>query len=159
MKKINEKDVETELRASPKGNFELLRRHVSLALGGIRDIGEWGGGHPFDVEVAVIPPGKRNFPYHSHAAQWEYYIVLEGSGTFYDGDHAPHAIEPGDHVICAPGEAHQVHNTSDQNLRFIVIADHNRADVTTYPHTNKRLIKPEIRVIKFNDVDFYEGEE
>lgn len=75
MKIIHQSDVPTEHRISPKGSFELHRQHISLALGGIKDVGPWGGGHPFDVELTRIPAGKRGYPYHSHAAQTEQYVI------------------------------------------------------------------------------------
>jgi hypothetical protein len=39
MHKINERGVPEEVRESPKGTFHLHRRHLSLALGGVKDIG------------------------------------------------------------------------------------------------------------------------
>ena len=64
MNKINLADIPVDHRVSPKGQFELHRQHISLALGGIKDVGAWGGGHPFDIERTELPPGKRNFPMH-----------------------------------------------------------------------------------------------
>jgi uncharacterized cupin superfamily protein len=159
MRIINENAVTTETRNSPKGKFTVSRRHMSLALGGIKDIGQWGGGQPFDVEVAIIPPGKANYPLHSHAAQTEYYIVLSGSGRILDSENQSFPIKEGDHFIAAPGIAHQLVADSGTGLKYIVIADHHMADITTYPKTGKRLIKPEYRVINVIDTDYYAGEE
>jgi uncharacterized cupin superfamily protein len=148
-----------EKRKSPQGVYELNRQHISLALGGVKDQGPWGGGHPFDVERVVLLAGKKNFPYHAHAAQTEYYIVLSGRGQVID--EAGHAgpIKAGDHFIVHPGEAHQIINESDRDLEYLVIADHHRADVTSYPQTGKRMIKPENRCIRASEADYYEGEE
>jgi uncharacterized cupin superfamily protein len=159
MKKTNESAVDSEHRKSPAGAFQVIRRHISVALGGKRDVGAWGGGHPVDVELAIIPAGKKNYPYHSHAAQTEYYIVISGSGVFVDEAGHEHAIVAGDHVIVHPGQAHQIKNNSDQELRYYVIADNPRADVTTYPKTGKRHFKPEMRCVVIEDVDYYLGEE
>jgi len=41
MNKVNQSKVEVEHRKSPKGSFEIIRRHISVALGGNRDIGGW----------------------------------------------------------------------------------------------------------------------
>ncbi len=68
-------------------------------------------------------------------------------------------IEPGDHIICEPGEAHQIWNDGEEDLNYYVISDHHRADVATYPKTDKRFIKPDSKVIEFREVDYYEGEE
>src|SRR5262249_47337902 len=100
---INESKVQEEHRISPKGGYEMFRKHISLALGGVKDVGPWGGGHPFDVELARIPPGKKNFPLHSHAAQTEYYIIISGSGLLLHGKGASQPVKAGDHVILSPG--------------------------------------------------------
>jgi uncharacterized cupin superfamily protein len=159
MQLVNQSGVPEEHRKSPKGGFEIFRKHVSVALGGVRDVGVWGGGHPFDVELARIPPGKKGYPYHSHAAQTEYYIVLSGSGAVTDGKGKVSPISAGDHFICHPGEAHLIANDSNADLEYLVIADHHRADVSTYPRTGKRMIKPESRCIRPVEADYYEGEE
>ena len=157
MKKINE--IETTSHQSPKGAYELKRQHISLALGGRKDRGVWDGGHPFDIERSILPPGKKNFPYHSHAAQWEHYIFVSGSGRFLDGEKIWHPVNAGDHIICPPGEAHLLENDSASELVYYVIADHHPAEITSYPNTGKRHLKPEMRVIEATDVDYYQNEE
>lgn len=159
MQKVNLNDVPVEHRVSPKGKFELFRQHVSLALGGQKDKGPWGGGHPFDIELARIPPGKANYPLHSHAAQTEHYIILSGSGIMVTENESTFRLEAGDHVICHPGEAHQIVNDGSEDLVLYVIADHHRADVSTYTRTGKRHLKPEYRVVRPTEADYYEGEE
>jgi len=156
---VRHSEVPEEHRKSPKGAFEIFRRHMSLALGGVRDVGTWAGGHPFDVELARIPSGKKGYPYHSHAAQTEYYIVLSGSGAVTDEKGKTVPIRTGDHFIFHPGQAHLITNDSKADLEYIVIADHHRADVSTYPRTGKRMIKPESKCIRPVEADYYEGEE
>lgn len=159
MNKINEENVEVEHRRSPKGTFELFRKHISIALGGKQHSGTWDGGHPFDVELTTLPPGKKNYPFHSHAAQWEYYIILSGEGRFLSNDETWHAVQAGDHIVCPPGEAHQIENNSEADLVYYVIADHYPADVTTYPHTGKRQLKPELKLVNIEQAKYYDGEE
>jgi uncharacterized cupin superfamily protein len=155
----NQSSVPVEHRLSPKGTYEIYRQHISLALGGIKDVGPWGGGHPFDVELAKIPPGKKGYPYHSHAAQTEYYLIVSGKGQVLDGAGKFTPIGSGDHIIFGPGEAHQLLNNSEEDLIFFVLADHHRAEITTYPHSGKRQVKPEYRYFRISDVDYYDGEE
>ena len=69
MKIINQNKVPKETDTSPKGDFALQRQHVSLALGRVKDSGVWAGGIPFDIELATLSPGKRNWPLHAHAVQ------------------------------------------------------------------------------------------
>jgi uncharacterized cupin superfamily protein len=159
MRIVNQSKVPIEHRNSPKCTYEIFRQHISLAMGGIKDIGPWGGGHPFDIELAWIPPGKRNYPLHSHAAQTEYYIIVSGTGCLILDGEKSEGIGPGDHIILSPGEVHQLMNDSEQDLVYFVLADHHPADVTSYPHTGKRQLKPEYRCVRVSDADYYEGEE
>ena len=159
MRKINISEVATEHRCSPKGRFELHRQHISLALGGVKDVGCWGGGHPFDIELASLPPGKCNYPLHSHAAQTEHYIILAGRGILRDGVSPDLRLQAGDHLICHPGDAHQLENDGAEMLVYFVISDHHRADIGTYQRTGKRYLKPEYRTVSAIDAGYYEGEE
>jgi len=159
MQLVNSSSVPIEKRKSPKGSFEIIRRHISVALGSKRNIGPWANGHPFEVELAQIPPGKKGYPYHSHAAQTEYYAILSGSGIVTDEKGVDSPIKAGDHFVFLPGEAHQITNDSPDMLEYIVIADNHRADVTTYPSTGKRMLMPEARCIHPGAAEYYEGEE
>jgi uncharacterized cupin superfamily protein len=159
MRKINLSEVPTEHRSSPQGRYGLQRQHVSLALGGVKDKGVWGGGHPFDIELTTLLPGKRNYPLHSHAAQWEHYIILSGNGVMHSDSGLILTVGPGDHLICPPGDAHQMENTGTEPLVYYVIADHHPADVTTYPNTGKRQLKPEYLVVKVSEAEYYSDEE
>ena len=159
MRKINESNVKKELRKSPKEAYELSRQHISLSLGGKKDQGTWAGGHPFDVELSKLPVGKRNYPYHLHAAQWEHYIIISGTGRFLDHEKKWHEVKSNDHIICPPGEAHLLENNGSEVLVYYIISDHHPADITSYPNTNKRQLKPEYRVVKTTEADYYDGEE
>jgi uncharacterized cupin superfamily protein len=69
--------------------------------------------------LTVLPPGKRAFPYHRHHVIDEMFYVLSGAGEYrLDGKRLP--LRAGD-LIAAPAgkEAHQVVNTSSDELRFL----------------------------------------
>ncbi|HEY8902747.1 MAG TPA: cupin domain-containing protein [Chthoniobacterales bacterium] len=143
---------------SPSGKFELFRRHISIALGGQKDTGPSGGGHPFDVEQATIPPGKTAWPFHSHAAQWEMYLVQSGRGSSRREEDVED-VGPGDCWIVPPGHAHQLTNTGDEPLVYLVIADNGPADVIHYPDSNKWFVKPQRKSFRMEETAYYEGEE
>jgi uncharacterized cupin superfamily protein len=146
-------------RKSPKGRFHIFYKEISLAIGGKRDGGDWNGGHPFDLSVVRVPPGAANFPYHSHATQWEMYVVISGSGQVRLPD-GMQAIAPGDTFMCPPGESHQILNAGTEDLVYHVIADNPRADVFTYPDSGKVGFKPGRKYFVANsEVDYYLGEE
>jgi uncharacterized cupin superfamily protein len=110
--------------------------------------------------LVELPVGKRNYPLHAHAAQWEHFIILSGTGWMHRDGSESIPLGAGDHVVCPPGEAHQIENASaTQSLCYYVISDHHPADVTIYPRTGKRQIKPEYRVVRVEEVGYYDGEE
>ena len=47
---------------SPTQKFHSFSRNVSLALGGLRNTGPWGGGHPFDLQIRRLPPAAAVCP-------------------------------------------------------------------------------------------------
>ena len=57
MHRVKLTDVAEEEQRSPGGKFHSFSRTVSLALGGLRGTGLWGGGHPFDVQIRRLSPG------------------------------------------------------------------------------------------------------
>jgi uncharacterized cupin superfamily protein len=158
MKKTNLNQIDwVELR-SPKGKFNIFRRHISIALGGKKDAGTWGGGHPFDVELTRIPPGKTAWPYHAHSAQWEMYIILSGRGQSRTAD-GKSDIGPGDCIIHQPGEAHQIINNGTEDLIYYIITDNPQTDIGNYPDSNKWFAKPQRKIFEITEVDYYKGEE
>lgn len=60
--------------------------------------------HPFDVSIVRVPPGRKNWPYYAHSAQWEFYHVMTGTGKVRHAD-GTDDIQPGDAFIFAPKRA------------------------------------------------------
>ncbi len=143
MKQVNLDSIEEERWGSPGGRFLLFRKWLSGAVGGLKDVGTWGGGHPFDLELARLPAGRSNFPLHHHSAQSELYLLLEGCGVMHGSDGARRPVSAGDVIFCGPGEAHRLENTGETDLRYLLVADHPREDVCSYPESGKRFLKPQ----------------
>lgn len=152
----NTQQLEAIAQRSPKGTFTAWRKNLTEALGSPREAGPWAGGHPFDVEHVVVPAGKRNFPYHAHAAMWEFYWVLAGSG-FLRLESGQHSIHAGDFFMCAPGEPHQL-AAAGEDLEYVVISDNVMADLVHCPDSRKWNAKPGRRIFR-DVVDYYDGEE
>jgi len=148
-----------EERHSPQGKFHLLQKNLSLALGGKKDCGTWGGGFPFDVSEVQIPPGKANWPYHQHSAQWEFYLVLSGRGELRT-DEGNVSITAGDYFQHAPGSAHQITNDGEENLVLLIVADNPPSDIISYPDTGQIFLKPQRVLLKpADELNYYDNEE
>jgi uncharacterized cupin superfamily protein len=159
MKKVNLNTFEPEPWDSPKGTFAGRYQAVSIALGRDRHSTDLMTRHPFDVEIATIPPGKKNYPYHSHSAQWEYYQVMTGTGVVRHQD-GETAIEPGDAFIFKPGEPHQITNTGTEDLVLFTVADNPVGEVCHYPDSGKWLVHtPGRTIVRSEPLDYFDGEE
>jgi len=158
MKRVNLRDLREEQIRSPGGKFHSYFRNVSLALGGVRNVGSWGGGHPFDLQVRRIPAGAAVCPFHSHLAQWEFYLVRSGRGTVRT---AAGLVEvgPGDCFIHPPGEAHQLANPGPTDLEVCIIADNPLLDGCHYPDSDKWALTRPPQIFRLTPADYLDGEE
>ena len=160
MNRVNQNDLPWEERASPKGTFRVSRRHLVPALEASEAGPPLPTGVPFDVALGR-PPGAANFPFHSHAAEWECYLILAGTGTLRHGDgRAP--LRAGDCVLCPPGDPHQIINDGGADLVYYVIANNAPADVWRYPDSDKwGVALPNGKDLYFRaaEVGYFDGEE
>ena len=159
MLKVNTKSVPEIERVSPKGKFGVARKHVSEALGRKPLSTDLNERHPFDVEICRILPGKANFPFHSHSAQWEFYHVISGKGIVRDSEgNTP--VEAGDAFLFKPGEPHQITNDGAEDLILYVLADNPIGESCHYPDSQKWAVRsPKHRLIRSEPFDYYDGEE
>src|SRR3954467_472082 len=158
MKKVRIADLPWDEMKSPSGKYRSSFQNVSLALGGKRDVGTWGGGHPFDLQVRRVPPGAAVCPQHAHTVQWELFVVLSGTATVR-ADAETHTVQAGEAFLQPPGVAHQITNHGTEDFVFYVIADNSPADSTYYPNSNKWQMKPQRKLFRMTEVDYFDGEE
>ena len=159
MRKINTHELEEVSWTSPKGKFGGFGKEISEALGRDPESTDLRKRHPFDVELMRIPPGKSSCPYHSHSAQWEFFHVLAGQGAVRHQDGTT-AVGPGDAFLFPPGEPHELINDGPVDLLVYVVADNPIGESCHYPDSGKWLVRsPERRLIRSNDLDYYDGEE
>ncbi|TQV87016.1 cupin domain-containing protein [Aliikangiella coralliicola] len=112
----------------------------------------------------VLPPGKCTFPYHAHSTIEEMHIILEGEGTIRHND-KEYSVKAGDVVASNVGDAHQLTNTSDKDLRYLVVSNNENIDVVHYPDSDKILAmsdilgNPLVHITHRNaGTDYYDGE-
>ena len=69
-------------------------------------------------------------------------------------------IEPSDAFVFKPGEPHQLVNDGAQDLVLYVVADNPIGESTYYPDSKKWIVRsPEPRIIRSEDLDYFDGEE
>lgn len=100
-----------------------------------RVIGASGLGY----NLTVVPAGKRAFPFHSHRVNDEMFFVIEGNGEIRIGEET-HPIRQGDVIACPPGgpeTAHQIINTSNEELKYLAVSTTMSPEVAEYPDSGK----------------------
>jgi uncharacterized cupin superfamily protein len=157
MKKINVTKLKWQKWSSPKGRFAQSWKNLSGALGDVPN-GWPKRGHPFNVELTSVPPGKAACPFHSHLLQWEFYLIVSGTGVARCGPERV-KVKAGDAFMHPPGEAHQLINTGKKPLVFYIIADSPPMDACHYPDSNKWLIRQPRKIFRMTEVDYHDGEE
>lgn len=143
---------------SPTGKFHSYFRNISLALGGARNTGTWGGGHPFDLQIRRVPSGASVCPYHLHLAQWELFVVQSGLGTVRTADGLT-SIKPGDVFYHPPGAAHQLTANIGNALEVLIITDNPPLDGCHYPDSNKWALRPPAKIFRMTETDYFDGED
>ncbi len=152
-------DLPWEEQRSPTGKYHSFCQNISYAVGGLKDIGPWGGGHPFDWQRRRIPAGAAICPLHQHTLQWELFIIQSGSATIRDGAGHTLSAGPGGIVLQPPGGAHQLTNSGNADLIVDIIADQHQADSTYYPESDKWQLKPQRKIFRMVETDYFDGEE
>ena len=162
MKKVNINEIKEEAWQSPGGKYAVFFKGISEALGREPASLDLFKRHPFDLEWSRVPPGKSNFPYHAHSAQWELYLVVSGKGTVRHKNDRTQVVA-GDAFIFGPDEPHQITNSGDQDLVYYVIADNPIGESSYYPDSRKWKVNKSSAtdriVIKGQEADYFDGEE
>jgi uncharacterized cupin superfamily protein len=144
---------------SPKGRFRGASKELSIALGAKRSTPTGLGGHPFDLEFQKLAPGECGCPFHSHAAQWELFLIVSGSARVRSGE-ATRTFGPGDAILHPPGEAHRIDNASaTEDLLFYLIADNPPVDYWHYPDSGKWGLRAPRMFFRTAEAEYYDGEE
>ena len=104
-----------------------------------------------------VPSGARIWPYHWHAGNAEWLVVVRGRPTLRAPD-GERELAPGDIVDFPPGEAgaHDVSNRTDEDVRVAIFSTL-RSGYSVYPDSGK--VSALGRVFRVEDaVDYWEGE-
>lgn len=85
-----------------------------------------------------LSPGIRSFPAHSHFANDEAVLILEGEATLIF-DNEEYALKKGDYFTlpAGTGKAHQIMNHTDEAVQYLCFSTMNTPDIVLYPTSNK----------------------
>jgi uncharacterized cupin superfamily protein len=120
----------SEIPLKENGNGEAFVARIGRA-------GPLIGSKRLGCTVTVVPAGKRAYPFHRHHVTDELFYILSGEGEYrLDDETLP--VRAGD-LIAAPAgkEAHQIVNTSNDELRYLAFSTMGEVDVVDYPDSQK----------------------
>jgi uncharacterized cupin superfamily protein len=102
-------------------------------------VGSRIGARALGYNVSVLPPGKAQCPFHSHRAEEEMFLVLEGEGELRFGSER-YPLRRHDIVACptgGPEVAHQIVNTGRTDLRYLALSTLADVEICEYPDSGK----------------------
>jgi uncharacterized cupin superfamily protein len=158
---INLSEVPVEKINAPEGS----------AFGGLRQrVGAQIGARKLGYSFFKVLPGKAAFPYHTHSGNEEMIYIIDGEGILRFGKDEI-AVASGSVIACPPGGdyAHQLINTGQVELHYLVVSTMDYPDLSEYPDSNKvgayssPAVGPNVGFralyVRDKNVNYYEGED
>lgn len=106
------------------------------------------------IHLVRLEPGRDSTTHHYHEADEEFLYILSGNGTAKIGDET-HELGPGDFMgFPAPSPAHSMHNSSDEDLVYLMGGEKLPLDLVHYPELQKTLLKSRGRRTWTDDNNF-----
>jgi len=126
------------------------------------------GARQLGYNLTELPPGSAQCPFHSHRAEEEMFLILEGEGELRFGEHR-YLIRKHDVIACptgGPATAHQIINTGSATMRYLALSILADVEVCEYPDSSKVGVfaggdnTPRLRKLirSESEVDYYDGE-
>lgn len=121
-------------------------RNKHLTHAALSRDGEESAAYRVGMLIEGPPTGMRCAPRHYHMLEEEHALVLEGEVTLLlraQDDEQQHVMKPGDYVCFPAGlpVAHSFLNSGDGPCRYLMIGEHNPADVVVLPDSNKAVVR------------------
>ena len=150
---------------------EKINAPEDSAFGGQRQrVGAQIGARKLGYSFFNVPPGKAAFPYHTHSGNEEMIYIVDGEGILRFGKEEI-AVTAGSVIACPPGGeyAHQLINTGQGELHYLVVSTMDYPDLSEYPDSNKvgayssPAVGPNVGFralyVRDQNVNYYEGED
>lgn len=97
------------------------------------------GARKLGYNLTELPPGNAQCPFHSHRAEEEVFLILEGEGELRFGDQS-YGIRKHDVIACPTGGsdvAHQIINTGRTMMRYLALSNLADLEICEYPDSSK----------------------
>ena len=127
-----------------------------------RDLGSAVGSKTTGLKHVVVAPGKEAAPPHTHSAEEELFVILDGDGTLVLGfgdDATRTPVGPG-HVIARPAGTGVAHTfvAGDGGLTLLAYGTREPNDICYYPRSQKLGLAGDV-FIRVQPLDYWDGED
>ncbi|MGZ8687281.1 MAG: cupin domain-containing protein [Gaiellaceae bacterium] len=139
-----------------------------------RDLGLAAGSERTGIKLYEVLPGMLMNAPHSHSAEEEIFVVLEGSGTVeqwphpraaaeperWPGGHEQHAVRAG-HTIASPaGRGRPLSiRAGAEAMRVLAYGTREPNDIAYYPRSGKVMLRGVGVVGRLEQLDYWDGED
>ncbi|MDP6559205.1 MAG: cupin domain-containing protein [Candidatus Binatia bacterium] len=116
------------LKTLDGSSFGALRQRVGAAV----------GANKLGYSFFTVPPGKAAFPFHLHNRNKELIYIVEGNGTLRLRN-SEVTVSSETFIACPLGHdlPHQLINTAQSDLRYLVVSTMEYPEIAEYPDSNK----------------------
>lgn len=134
------------------------------------DLADAAGSVESGLNVVTVAPGKLPAPAHSHSAEEEIFVILEGDGTLElvpnprardrGREEEHHPVRAG-HVVARPAGTQIAHafRGGEAGMKVLMYGWRDRNDITYYPRSNKIAFRGVGLITRLEPLDYWDGEE
>lgn len=132
-----------------------------------RDLARAAGSSRTGLRYVTVEPDAYMAPPHSHSAEDELFVVLEGSGTVelwpsprYGGEREEYPLAPGT-TLARPAGTHLAHalRAGPDGLTVLAYGTRVPNDITFYPRSGKVSLRGVGVIGRLEQLDYWEGED
>ena len=139
-----------------------------------RDLGRAAGSARTGLKLYDVAPSMLMNPPHSHSAEEEIFVVLEGYGTVtswphprgtaepqrFDSTTTEHEVRFGNVIVSAAGSGRPVaFRAGEHGMRVLAYGARDPNDITYYPRSGKVMLRGVGVVGRLEQVDYWDGED
>ena len=139
-----------------------------------RDLGRAAGSERTGIKLYDVAPGMLMNPPHSHSAEEEIFVVVEGAGVVelwphpradtepgrWPGGHEQHAVRAGTTVASPAGTGRPLGiRAGEDGLRVLAYGSRDPNDITYYPRSGKVMLRGVGVIGRIEPLDYWDEED
>jgi uncharacterized cupin superfamily protein len=148
-------------------DVEVAERRGATVDRATRSLGAAAGARRAGLTHYVVAPGKLMNAPHSHSAEEEIFVVLDGGGSLslypsprFGGEIEEYPLRAGS-TVARPAGTHRAHafRAGDDGMTLLAFSTRDPNDITYYPRSGKINLRGLGVIGRLEQVDYWEGED